>query len=164
MLGLFGEAGLDQAGIGYEQGAGAGQCAELIEKLAALVPPRRLNLVRYHGVLAPNAADRARIVPGPHERTEEREADAAADGELTPAQRRHRVAWADLLRRVFRVDVTECPACGGHMKVIAALTEPRSIQRYLEAVGLPARAPPIAPARPHPQHEFDPLLTASDAA
>ena len=26
---------------------------ELIEKLAALVPPRRLNLVRYHGVLAP---------------------------------------------------------------------------------------------------------------
>ena len=32
---------------------------ELIEKLAALVPPRRLNLVRYHGVLAPNAADRA---------------------------------------------------------------------------------------------------------
>ena len=75
MLGLFGEAGLDQAGLGYEQGAGAGQCAELIEKLAALVPPRRLNLVRYHGVLAPNAADRARIVPGPHERTEEREAD-----------------------------------------------------------------------------------------
>ena len=56
----------------------------MIEKLAALVPPRRLNLVRYHGVLTPNAADRARIVPGPHERTEEREADGGADGELTP--------------------------------------------------------------------------------
>jgi hypothetical protein len=38
---------------------------ELLEKLAALVPPPRLNLVRYHGVLAPNAADRAQIVPGP---------------------------------------------------------------------------------------------------
>ena len=37
---------------------------ELIEKLAALVPPPRLNLVRYHGVLAPNAASRDRIVPG----------------------------------------------------------------------------------------------------
>ena len=37
---------------------------ELIEKLAALVPPRRLNLIRYHGILAPNAAGRARIVPG----------------------------------------------------------------------------------------------------
>ena len=33
---------------------------ELIEKVAALVPPPRLNLVGYHGVLAPNAADRGR--------------------------------------------------------------------------------------------------------
>ncbi len=40
---------------------------ELLEKLAALVPPPRLNLLRYHGVLAPNAADRAQIVPGPKE-------------------------------------------------------------------------------------------------
>ena len=32
--------------------------------MAALIPPpRRLNLVRYHGVLAPNAADRDHIVP-----------------------------------------------------------------------------------------------------
>ena len=128
---------------------------ELIEKLAALVPPRRLNLVRYHGVMAPNAADRARIVPGPQERTDDGEAAGGPDGELTPAQRRHRVAWADLLRRVFRIDVTQCPACGGDMKIVAALTEPRSIRRYLEGVGLPSRAPPIAPARPDPQSEFD---------
>lgn len=119
------------------------------------MPPRRLNLVRYHGILAPNAADRARIVPGPQDRTDDREATGGPGGELTPAQHRHRVAWADLLRRVFRVDVTECPACGGRMKIIAALTEPRSIQRYLEGVGLPSRAPPIAPARPDPQREFD---------
>ena len=57
--------------------------------------------------------------------------------------------------RVFRVDVTVCPACGGRMKVVAALTEPLSIVRYLEGVGLPSRAPPIAPARPHPQPELD---------
>ena len=44
---------------------------ELIEKLAALVPPPRLNLVRYHGVLAPNAASRDRIVQGPQEVLEE---------------------------------------------------------------------------------------------
>ena len=37
---------------------------ELIEKLAALVPPPRINLVRYHGVLAPAARNRAGIVPG----------------------------------------------------------------------------------------------------
>ena len=37
---------------------------ELLEKLAALVPPPRLNLIRYHGLLAPSAGDRAQIVPG----------------------------------------------------------------------------------------------------
>ena len=134
----------------------------MIEKLAALVPPRWLNLVRYHGLLAPNAADRARIVPGP--KAEHCQAPAAAETELTPAQRRHRLAWSDLLRRVFRVEVTVCPACGGRMKIVAALTEPRSIRRYLEGVGLPSRAPPVAPARPHPQHEIETQPAASAAA
>jgi hypothetical protein len=41
------------------------------------------------------------------------------------------------------------------MQIIAALTDPHSIGTYLEGVGLPSRAPPIAPARPHPQREFD---------
>jgi len=34
----------------------------LLEKLAALTPRPRINLVLYHGVLAPNAAWRARVV------------------------------------------------------------------------------------------------------
>ena len=72
-----------------------------------------------------------------------------------PAQRRHRLAWAVLLARVWAIDVTECPACGGRMKVVAAVTDPCSIRRYLEGVGLPARAPPIAPARPQRQQELD---------
>jgi len=36
---------------------------ELLEKLAALVPPPRLHLVRYHGILAPCASERDRVVP-----------------------------------------------------------------------------------------------------
>ena len=44
---------------------------------------------------------------------------------------------ADLLRRLFRIDVTPCPSCGAPMKIVAALTERRSIQRYLAGVGLP---------------------------
>lgn len=38
---------------------------ELMEKLAALVPPPRAHLVRYHGVLAPHGGDRRRVVPAP---------------------------------------------------------------------------------------------------
>ncbi len=64
---------------------------ELLEKLAALVPRPRLNLVRYHGVLAPNAAARAQIVPGPQSADEENDT-CGSEGEATPAQRRHRLA------------------------------------------------------------------------
>ena len=36
---------------------------ELLRRLAALVPPPRAHLVRYHGVFAPASAWRSRIVP-----------------------------------------------------------------------------------------------------
>ncbi len=53
---------------------------------------------------------------------------------------------------------------GGKVKIVAALTDPGSIRRYLEGVGLPARAPPmIAPARPHAQQEFDMEYSGSAA-
>ena len=51
--------------------------------------------------------------------------------------------------------VTECPACGGKIKIIAALAEPLAIRTYLDGVSLASRAPPIAPPRPLPQTEFD---------
>ena len=69
---------------------------ELIEKLAALIPPPRLNLVRYHGVLAPNAASRDRIVPGPQEVL----AEGCAHAEQSAAPRPvYRHSWARLLAR-----------------------------------------------------------------
>ena len=52
---------------------------ELLEKLAALVPPR-LNLVRYHGVLAPACPDRAQIVPGPSDLTQAESCEHSAAG------------------------------------------------------------------------------------
>ena len=123
----------------------------MIEKLAALVPPPRLNLIRYPGVLAPNAADRKQIVPGPSE-----EGHSASGHEEESAERRtYRLSWCVLLGRVFQVDVTVCPDCGGSMKIVAALTEATSIRNYLLGVGLPCRAPPVAAARPDPQPQFE---------
>ena len=120
--------------------------SELIEKLAALVPPPRIHLIRYHDVLAPAAADRHRIVPGPSELTRLDDGQTDDHEPTDHRARRHRVSWAKLLARVFQVEVTSCD-CGGTMKIIAALTEPASIRKLLDALGLPARAPPIAPAR-----------------
>ena len=114
---------------------------EFMQRLAALVPRPRLHLIRFHGVLAPNAGLRAAIVPGPPEKPGD---DAAHDAHEAPA----RMSWARLLRRVFGIDLKHCPQCGGELKIIAAIEEPAVIVRILTHLGLPARAPPRSPARP----------------
>jgi hypothetical protein len=119
---------------------------ELLKKLAALVPPPRINLVRYHGVLAAHAKDRDKIVPaGKRERNE---ADRAKRG-------KNRLAWAALMARVYQIDVLECDHCGGRMRIMAAVTDPASIRRYLEGTGQSAEVPTLAPARAPPQAELD---------
>jgi len=60
--------------------------------------------------------------------------------------------WADLLRRVFGIDVLVCPKCAGPRRVLAAIHDPTAIARVLAALGLTAagvdpagcRAPPAA--------------------
>ena len=120
---------------------------ELLEKLAALVPPPRLHLLRYHGLLAPRARGRGRIVPA-----KPVEESTAADRASSVPPCAHRLRWATLLARVLGADLSACAACGGRLRIIAALTDPASIRTYLEGVGLPAMPPPRAP--PQPQFEL----------
>jgi hypothetical protein len=125
---------------------------EFMQRLAALVPRPRLNLIRFHGVLAPNAKLRPQIIPG--------RADTAnnTSDELDGAPHHAssaRMSWARLLKRVFDIDVEHCPHCGGNLKIIAAIEEPRVIAKILAHLGLPTRAPPRSPAR-----SFDLLETA----
>jgi Putative transposase len=73
---------------------------EFMERLAALVPRPRLHLIRFHGVLAPNAKLRSKIVPAPAERATEPPTDHAQGQGETP-----RMSWARLLKRVFDIDI-----------------------------------------------------------
>ena len=68
---------------------------------------------------------------------------------------RRRLGWAALLARVFAVDVTRCPNCGGRLGLVAVLSDPASIGRYLCGVGLAAEPPAVAGARSPPQRELD---------
>ena len=103
------------------------------------MPRSRLHLIRFHGVLAPNAGLSAAVVPGTakSEPADEHAYDAPA-----------RMGWACLLKRVFAIDLEHCPPCGGEFRFIAAIEEPAVIVRILTHLGLPARAPPRSPARP----------------
>ena len=59
---------------------------------------------------------------------------------------RSRTPW--ISRSAFGIDLEHCPQCGGELKIIAAIEDPVVIVRILKHLGLPACAPPRAPARP----------------
>jgi hypothetical protein len=63
---------------------------------------------------------------------------------LAPAAR---VDWATLLQRTFRVDVLACPTCGGRLRPLGEITEPRMVRLVLESLGVPTEAPQPARAR-----------------
>ena len=66
---------------------------------------------------------------------------------------RRRYTWASLLRRVFLVDVLQCPHCGGMRRLLAAIYVSLSIEAVLRAMGLPHAVPELAPARAPPGGE-----------
>jgi hypothetical protein len=120
----------------------------VLERLAALTPRPRINLLLYHGVLAPNAAWRAAVVPAAAAGDAcGGEAAEAAEADARPCSGRH-IAWAALLQRVFEVDVLACPRCGGRLELLATIEEPAVVCRILTHVGLPAE--PVAPRAPPP--------------
>jgi hypothetical protein len=55
-------------------------------------------------------------------------------------------SWAELMRRVFEIEVLECERCGGRRRIIAAIHPPDTTRKILECLGLPSRAPPVARA------------------
>jgi hypothetical protein len=67
------------------------------------------------------------------------------------------------MRRVFALDVLECPACGGRLLVLAAIQDPDAIRAILDCLGLASRPPPITAAQPvtTPEPLVDPGSTLS---
>ena len=55
-----------------------------------------------------------------------------------------------MAKGLFALDVIVCPACGGRLRLIAALTDPASVRRYRQDGGLPTEPQPLIPPRPHP--------------
>jgi hypothetical protein len=113
----------------WRDGTSAVSCDPLtfIERLAAQIPRPRAHQHTYHGVLAPAASYRDQIVPGPvRERAAANVAlaDCAAAHGGAPERKSNsqRSTWAELLLRVFSIDVLECPHCGARRKLIALIS------------------------------------------
>lgn len=110
---------------------------ELVGRLAALVPPPRMHLVHYFGVLAPSAKLRKQVIPAPREGPDQDPCGHSVAYEQTSAGksiRRRWIPWATLLMKVFSVDVMACPRCDSRMQRIAVIQRPIVIKAILECV------------------------------
>jgi hypothetical protein len=137
---------------------------DFMARLAALVPRPRVNLTRYHGVFAPNSPFRKDIVPGaakPARRKRKHTATSApTESPVEPAQPTAPLTWAQRLKRVFEIDISVCPRCGGTLRIIADITDPDVIRTILDY--LKQRAPPsAAPQRAPPADTNNDLFSAS---
>lgn len=138
---------------------------DFIARLAALVPRPRINLTRYHGILAPHHRWRAAITPAKrgtgardHNQTDER----------TPAERHAAMTWAQRLKRVFDIDVSTCARCGAAVRVIACIEEQGVIDRilaHLREKETKRPAPPILlpPSRAPPLTLSSPAIDVAQA-
>jgi hypothetical protein len=106
---------------------------ELIERLLPLVPRPRKHTIRFHGILAPAAGFRSKVVPARPVTRVPRE-----PGTREPSPYR------------LPIDALECPHCHGRMRIVSAVIEPGAVRRILRHLGEITEAPAIACPRAPP--------------
>ena len=120
---------------------------DFMARLTALVPKPRVNLTRYHGILAPNHRWRGLVTPAKRGKGAMRPSDSDV---ASPIERHAAMAWAQRLKRVFNIDIEVCGRCGGSVKVIACIEDQDVIDGVLahlrdkeqDTPTLPHLAPP----------------------
>src|SRR5690554_5337678 len=84
---------------------------------------------------ASNSAYRVIVTPARRGKGGKGSKTAGADPETeerSPMEQRAAMTWARRLKRVFRIDITECEHCQGPVRVIACIEDPIVIKRILD--------------------------------
>jgi Putative transposase len=146
---------------------------ELIERVAALVPPPSTHRHRNFGVLALNSPFRAAVTTMAQEAPSQPvkvPAEPTTEGygvpgftpgnsvptQLEPAPPKSSAAhylWAVLIARIYEVFPLLCPMCGGQMRIFGFITHSADRRQMLYHTGVPAEPPCISPARGPPLWE-----------
>jgi hypothetical protein len=116
---------------------------EFIARLLVHIPDPSKHLVRYWGIYSCRGRLRSHSNPSPNEQT---------PVTLSASRSALRKRWAHLIRRVYHVEPLICQKCGGTMRVVAFITQPRVIRRILEHLRNRkpnTRAPPPQPGAAH---------------
>jgi Putative transposase/Transposase zinc-binding domain len=124
---------------------------ELLERLAAMMPRPETNLLICHGLLAPRARWRERVVAYGRVAAEPTALApplvAGPDGTGVTSKPRY-WTWAAVMHRAFAIDVLACPHCGGRLRLIATLHHPAVIRKLLAHLGMAPSGPSPGPAPP----------------
>jgi hypothetical protein len=144
---------------------------QFLRRLAASIPRPRQNMLRFHGLFAPNAsarpalaalvdsqqrpqstAQKTPLVP-PH--NAEGAGGPLPSEQPQPVPKPYRRPWAELLAHVLDLDVLQCPRCDGTMVPVQTVKDPAVIQAILQHLDLPTTLPAPSPSRGPPQQVFD---------
>ncbi len=150
-----------------------------LKRLAPIIAPPRLNLVRYMGALGPRSRLRPLVTAAAQQKIEHREllqgvrvpvsritlSMRKAAGKIATAAFK---AWAACLKRVFEVNPILCRRCGIEMVPVAAIVSGEELVRLLRHLELPVEFPKTKLARSPPlpfrgeESQIDPSTDAFD--
>lgn len=102
---------------------------DLLSRLVALIPYPRKNQIRYHGFLAPNSALRSELI------------DRGDNCGYSDGEKIYRPPFAELMSRVFDIDILECPRCYSRMQLISYIQDNKTTKKILESLKM-STAPP----------------------
>jgi hypothetical protein len=140
--------------VGYQYGKGAEEVErldylEFIARVTSHIPDKGQVTVRYYGLYANvhrGKVKKASQVPV---------ALGMIDEELRPTPSK---GWAEMIRKVYKIDPMICPRCGGQMKVIAFLTDYAVVDRIINHLKLTF----VAERPPPPQVAYQEVLMAAE--
>lgn len=105
---------------------------DFIKRLIALIPPSRQNLIRYFGVFGARHKKRAEIT-SKAKKVEYKEKKSKKISYYTP--------WADLLKRVFKFEVSCCDHCGHKLRLVSSVHSPKACEKIVSHLGIKQELP-----------------------
>ena len=117
---------------------------QFIKRIIALIPPPRQNLIRYVGVFGARHKKRSAIT------------SMAQPKKIKIKKKNYRTPWSELLKHVFKYEVSYCDSCGGKLELIATITSKHVCQKILNHLGMSSDEISVTSPRAPPEFEgFD---------
>jgi hypothetical protein len=100
---------------------------QFIKRIISIIPPPRQNLIRYTGVFGARHKKRKIIT------------SMVTSESARPKIKKkiYRTPWAELLKHVFKYDVSSCDNCGTKLVLVASITSSYTCNKILTHLKLP---------------------------